>query len=63
MAIPVVAIGIGSLAIYAVDKLTDLIKVSGDFTEESSSFIKQSGITIAVVLVFGVIAYQQLRKN
>ena len=61
MPIPVVAIGLGSLAIFAVDKLTGLVEESTEFTKETSSFIKTSGVAIAVVIVGGILLYKVVK--
>ena len=60
MAIPVIAIGWGSLAIFAVDKLTDLVSETEELTKETGSFIKTSGVALAVVVVGGIILYKSL---
>ena len=58
MAIPVIAIGLGSLAIFAVDKITDLVSETNELTKETGSFIKTSGVALAVVGVGGILLYK-----
>ena len=57
MAIPVIAIGLGSLAIFAVDKITDLVSETNELTKETGSFIKTSCVALAVVVVGGILLY------
>ena len=58
MAIPVIAIGLWSLAIFAVDKITDLVSETNELTKETGSFIKTSGVALAVVVVGGILLYK-----
>ena len=58
MAIPVIAIGLGSLAIFAVDKITDLVSETNELTKETGSFIKTSGVALAVVVVGWILLYK-----
>tara|TARA_R100001163_G_C5067932_1_gene207492 strand:- start:1653 stop:1841 length:189 start_codon:yes stop_codon:yes gene_type:complete len=61
MAIPLVAIGLGSLAILATDKITDLFSETKELTQETGTVLKTSGVLIVSVVVIGIIAYRSLQ--